>query len=73
MKYANKIVYEGEWKANKRHGKGMLKFPNGATYEGDFFCWSTAWTWNMDFVDILILQRRLEKWHDRRLRNAVCA
>jgi hypothetical protein len=37
MKYANKIVYEGEWKANKRHGKGILKFPNGATYEGDFF------------------------------------
>ena len=28
--------YEGEWKNDKRDGKGILIFPNGDRYEGDF-------------------------------------
>ena len=29
-------MYEGEWKGDQKHGKGVFKFPNGETYEGDF-------------------------------------
>uniref|UniRef100_A0A7S3YDZ5 MORN repeat-containing protein 5 n=1 Tax=Lotharella globosa TaxID=91324 RepID=A0A7S3YDZ5_9EUKA len=28
--------YEGEWKANKKHGKGVFKYPNGDKYEGQW-------------------------------------
>ena len=29
-------MYEGEWSNNKRHGKGVYKYPDGNTYEGDW-------------------------------------
>ena len=28
-------VYEGSWRNNKKHGKGIIRF-NGEVYEGDF-------------------------------------
>jgi hypothetical protein len=27
-------VYDGEWKHDKQHGKGVLTWPNGAIYDG---------------------------------------
>ena len=35
-KYANSDRYEGEFKAGKRHGKGILVSANGDRYEGDW-------------------------------------
>ncbi|KAL4483811.1 hypothetical protein ABPG72_006186 [Tetrahymena utriculariae] len=32
-----KTVYEGEWFAGKRQGKGKIVFSSGASYEGEFF------------------------------------
>lgn len=32
------LVYQGSWKADKRHGKGLEKHSNGVIYEGDFLC-----------------------------------
>jgi len=29
-------VYEGEWKADLRHGRGTGRFANGDVYEGEF-------------------------------------
>lgn len=29
-------VYEGEWKNNKKHGKGKETYPEGSVYEGYF-------------------------------------
>lgn len=29
-------VYEGEWKANKQHGRGTLSYADGTTYHGEF-------------------------------------
>ena len=29
-------MYEGEHRDGKMHGKGVLKYKNGARYEGDF-------------------------------------
>ena len=30
------LVYQGSWKADRRHGKGLEKYSDGAIYEGDF-------------------------------------
>ena len=34
--------YEGNYKDNKKHGKGFMKFPDGSTYDGE---------WNMDEME----------------------
>lgn len=31
---ADGLTYEGEWRANVRHGIGTLTFPNGDAYRG---------------------------------------
>ena len=36
MKYANGMVYDGEWKNDLRHGFGVLTWPDGRKYEGDY-------------------------------------
>jgi hypothetical protein len=36
MTFANGDVYEGDWKDNKRDGKGKMTFANGDVYEGDW-------------------------------------
>ena len=28
--------YTGDWKAGKRHGTGLLEYPSGCNYEGEF-------------------------------------
>jgi hypothetical protein len=30
------FVYEGEWKDNKRNGRGKLIFSNGGVYDGEW-------------------------------------
>ena len=32
MRYANGDVYEGEWKDNKMHGKGVYRRADGSVY-----------------------------------------
>lgn len=34
--YTNDDVYVGEWKKDKRHGKGIMTYASGAIYEGEF-------------------------------------
>ena len=34
--WANGAKYEGEWKNNKREGKGKMSSSEGKVYEGDF-------------------------------------
>ena len=34
--WKNGAKYEGEWKNNKRHGKGKMINSDGKIYEGDF-------------------------------------
>ena len=38
MRYStdDKPVYDGDWRDDKRNGKGKMMWPNGHTYEGDF-------------------------------------
>ncbi|XP_060937015.1 MORN repeat-containing protein 2 [Limanda limanda] len=33
---ANWIVYTGEWRQDKMHGKGTLQYPSGVMYKGEF-------------------------------------
>ncbi len=33
---ADNQVYEGQWKANQRHGRGKLSFSNSHVFEGFF-------------------------------------
>ena len=33
----DKAYYEGQYKDGLKHGKGILNFADGSTYEGDFF------------------------------------
>lgn len=38
IRFADKSGYEGEWKNDKMHGKGVLYFPGGAKgYDGEFY------------------------------------
>ena len=37
MIYANGDRYEGAFKADMRHGHGVMKFANESVYEGDFY------------------------------------
>ena len=34
--YANGNTYEGEYKDNKKEGKGRWQYKNGNTFEGEF-------------------------------------
>ena len=34
--YSEKLIYQGSWRADKRHGKGWERYSDGTTYEGDF-------------------------------------
>jgi hypothetical protein len=34
--FSDGIKYDGEWKDDKYHGKGLLIFPDGRKYEGEF-------------------------------------
>lgn len=34
--YSDGTSYNGEWKDNKHHGKGILSFANGTHYEGEW-------------------------------------
>ena len=38
MKYSgeNERVYEGDWRDDKRNGRGVVKRPDGYQFEGDF-------------------------------------
>ena len=36
MLYAQGNVFEGEWKAGKREGRGVFRSANGDVYEGSF-------------------------------------
>ena len=36
FKWHDGDVYEGDWKEDKRTGKGICKYQNGDVYEGDF-------------------------------------
>ena len=36
MIYRNRDIYEGDWKHNKKHGKGILYFDKGK-YDGEFY------------------------------------
>ncbi len=36
MIYANKDIYEGNWKENQKSGKGSIFFANMERYEGEF-------------------------------------
>ena len=31
-------MYEGEWRASQRHGKGTHKSADGSIYSGDWYC-----------------------------------
>ena len=31
-------MYEGEWRASQRHGKGTYKSADGSVYSGDWHC-----------------------------------
>lgn len=31
------LKYVGEWKNDKKHGKGVMEYKNGNKYEGSFF------------------------------------
>jgi len=37
MKYENGSEYVGEWSANKRHGKGKMKYCYCLEYDGEWF------------------------------------
>jgi len=37
-RYADGSVYEGEWRASQRHGKGTYKSTDGSIYSGDWHC-----------------------------------
>lgn len=54
--YENTRLYEGSWKADKRHGKGYERFSNGNQYLGDYDMGKVQgkglYTWaNMDTYD----------------------
>ena len=34
--YKSKAVYTGEWKGGFRHGKGVMRWPDGATFDGEW-------------------------------------
>ena len=34
--YLTGAMYEGEWKGGMRHGKGKMKWSDGAYYEGEW-------------------------------------
>lgn len=34
--YTTGAVYNGEWKGGLRHGKGTMKWPDAASYEGEW-------------------------------------
>ena len=36
MTYANKDVYDGEWKNDRKEGRGTMNYHNGDVYEGEF-------------------------------------
>jgi hypothetical protein len=36
MRFKNGDVFEGEWKNNKKEGKGLYRWKNGDKYEGFF-------------------------------------
>ena len=36
MTYANKDIYDGEWKDDRKDGQGTMKFNNGDVYKGEF-------------------------------------
>ena len=35
-KWKSGAIYKGDWKDNKKHGKGIMTSANGRVYEGDF-------------------------------------
>jgi len=34
--FASGSKYDGEWKNDRKHGKGVFTFPDGARYEGEY-------------------------------------
>ena len=34
--YSNGCHYDGNWRANRRHGFGIFKWPSGAIFKGEF-------------------------------------
>lgn len=37
MEFANGDIYEGEWREDKKQGKGSNLYCNGDHYEGEFY------------------------------------
>jgi hypothetical protein len=36
MRYANGDIYEGMFRSDAKHGKGLMKFNNNQLFEGEF-------------------------------------
>jgi hypothetical protein len=53
--------YQGNWKEDKQHGRGIETWPDGASYEGDYnegkkhgigcFTWADGSTYTGQFID----------------------
>ena len=37
MIFSNGDIYEGSWQAGLKHGKGVYKWKNGTTFDGNFW------------------------------------
>ena len=49
--HANGATYEGQWKEDKQHGKGVETWPDGARYDGLYFDGKKHGRGRLEFVD----------------------
>lgn len=49
--HANGATYEGQWKEDKQHGKGVETWPDGARYDGMYFDGKKHGRGRLEFVD----------------------